>query len=773
VIGQSPPRKEDARLLTGRGRYVSDLALPRMVHVAFVRSTEAHAELAAVDLEAARRAPGVVAVVAGDDPAVAAIGLTAVSALATYVSTTQPLLARSKVRFSGEAVAAVVADDRYRAEDAAELVTVDYRPLPATVDAARRVAGAPPVHDEAPDGVVVQRRFEAGDVEAQLAGAHLVVERTFRTNRHAAVPLEARAAVASWDPADGTLVLHSGVQMPHLVRTLLAELFGLVESRVRVVAGDVGGGFGVRAALYPEDVLLCLLAMRLGRPVAWREDRAEHLLAANHARDHHYRARAGFDPDGRLVALDAEATCNVGAYSIVPWTAALEPLMAGGLLAGPYKVDHYRCEVRGVCTNTSPAGPYRGVARPATTFVMERLLDIAAARLGLGPVEVRRRNLVGPDDIPYTAATRLVHDSGAYPACLEQVVEAIGYPGFRAEQAAARAAGRRIGIGFACYNELTGMGKAASAGPRIAFRTGHEACTVRVDPGGGVTVLAGVSSQGQGLQTTLAQIVASTLGVAYDDVEVRFGDTAEGLFGFGAFASRQGVIGGGAALVTARAVRAKLCTLAAHLLEAAPEDLEVEGGRVSVRGTPARGLTVAEVARVAYLEAHRLPADLEPGLEATRFYDPVLGSFAAGAQAAVVEVDAATGQLRVLRYACVEDTGEVIHPKIVEGQVEGAIAQGIGGALLEHLVYDEGGNLTTTTLADYLLPTSMDIPELHIGHLRTPADNALGVRGVGEGGTLGPPAALANAAADALGVELNELPLHPARLWEAMHHGPT
>jgi aerobic carbon-monoxide dehydrogenase large subunit len=383
-------------------------------------------------------------------------------------------------------------------------------------------------------------------------------------------------------------------------------------------------------------------------------------------------------------------------------------------------------------------------------------------------VEVRRRNLVGPDDIPYTAATRLVHDSGTYPACLEQVVASIGYGGFRAEQAAARSAGRRIGIGFACYNELTGMGKAASAGPRIAFRTGHEACTVRVDPGGGVTVLAGVSSQGQGLQTTLAQIVASTLGVGYDDIDVRFGDTGEGLFGFGAFASRQGVIGGGAALVAARAVRAKLCTLAAHLLEAAPEDLEIEGGVVSVRGTPARGLSVAEVARVAYLEAHRLPAEHEPGLEATRFYDPVLGSFAAGAQAAVVEVDPTTGHLQVLRYACVEDTGNVIHPRIVEGQVEGAIAQGIGGALLEHLVYDDDGNLTTGTLADYLLPTSMDIPELRVGHLHTPADNALGVRGVGEGGTLGAPAALANAAADALGVELNELPLHPARLWEAM-----
>jgi carbon-monoxide dehydrogenase large subunit len=767
VIGQSPPRKEDARLLTGRGRYTTDVRLPNTAHVAFVRSSEAHAELRSVEVADALAGAGVVTVVTGDDPAVAAVQLRAVSALPAYVETSQPLLAWPRVRFAGEAIAAVVAEDRYRAEDAAELVAVGLERLPVIVDATRPPPQVP-LHEAAPDGVLLARGFEAGDVDAALAQAEVVVERAFRTNRHAGMPLEARAAVADWDPADRTLTLHSGVQMPHIVRGLLAELLGLAESRVRVVAGDVGGGFGTRAALYPEDVVVCLLTMRIGRPVCWREDRIEHLLAANHARDHHYRARAGFDGDGRLVALDAEVTCNVGAYSIVPWTAGLEPLMAGGLLAGPYKVSHYRCDVRAVCTNTSPAGPYRGVARPATTFVMERLLDVAAARVGLDPVEIRRRNLVGPDDVPYTAATRLVHDSPSYPECLERVAQAIGHRGFRAEQAAARAAGRRIGVGFACYNELTGMGKAASAGPRIAFRTGHEACTVRIDPSGAVTVLAGVSSQGQGLQTTLAQIVATALGVDYDDVDVRFGDTREGLFGFGAFASRQGVIGGGAALVAAEAVRARLCALAAHLLEAAPEDLEVAGGRVSVRGTPTRGLAVAEVARVAYLEAHRLPPGLEPGLDATRFYDPVRGAFAAGAQAAVVEVDRDTGMVRILRYACVEDTGNVIHPRIVEGQVEGAIAQGIGGALLEHLVYDDDGNLTTGTLVDYLLPTALDIPELRVAHLTVPADNALGVRGVGEGGTLGPAAALANAVADALGVEITELPLHPARLWAAV-----
>lgn len=772
MIGQSPPRKEDARLLTGRGRFTSDVSLPGMAHVAFVRSTEAHATLRTIDTKNAAAARGVYAVLAGNDPALTDLALRATSALPSFVETAQPLLAWPKVRFAGEAIAAVVATSRHLAEDAAELVEVSYDALPVVVDATEAsdvAAAGEPLHAGAADNVLVHRSFDAGDVDAALARATIRIEREFRTNRHGAMPLETRGAVADWDPADRSLTLSSGVQMPHMVRTYLAELLDLPESHVRVIARDVGGAFGVRAALYPEDVVVCLLAMRLGRPVCWREDRVEHLLAANHARDHHYRATAGFAVDGTLVALDATVTCNVGAYSVLPWTAALEPLMAGGLLAGPYKVADYRCAVRGVCTNTSPAGPYRGVARPATVFVMERLMDLAAAELGIDPVELRRRNLVGPDDIPYVAATRLVHDSGSYPLCLEKAVEAVDYPAFRAEQAAARAQGRHLGIGFACYNELTGMGKAASAGPRIPFRTGHEACTVRIDPRGDVTVLAGVASQGQGLQTTIAQIVASSLGVDYDRVEVRYGDTNESLFGFGAFASRQGVIGGGAALRAAEAVRDRVFTIAAHLLEAAPTDLAAEDGRVFVRGTPARAVTIADVSRIAYLEAHRLPDGVEPGLEATRFYDPVRGSFAAGAQAAVVEVDTATGTIKILRYVCVEDTGTVIHPQIVEGQVLGALAQGIGGALYEHLIYDRAGNLTTGTLADYLVPSAADIPELTVRHVSTPADNALGVRGVGEGGTLGAAAVLANAVSDALGAELNELPLHPARVWEAAH----
>jgi len=768
VFGARVRRKEDARLVSGRGRYVSDVELPRMLHVAFVRSVHAHAHLRAIDTAAAAALSGVVAVVTGDDPVFARHRLRARSALPTYVETEQPVLAWPKVRHCGEAVAAIVAVDRYAAEDGAALVAVDSEPLPAAVDVLEARGSGAVVHEAAPDNVLLSRRFAGGDVEAALAAAAVVVERAFRTNRQTAAPLEGRGGVAHWNDAEGKLTLWSGTQVPHLARHGLAEILGLAENRVRIVAPDVGGGFGVKGILYPEDVALCLLAMRLGRPVKWVEQRREGFLASAHARDHHYAVRAGFDRDGRLLAMDARITCNAGAYSVYPWTAGLEALMAGGLLTGPYKLADYRCDVAAVATNTAPAGPYRGVARPATTFVMERVLDLGARALGLDPVEIRRINLVGPGDLPYTSATRLVHDSPSYPVCFEKVIEAIGYADFRAEQARLRAKGRYVGIGFANYNELTGLGQAASAGPRMPFRTGHEGATVRMDPSGAVTVLAGVTSQGQGLETTMAQIVASELGVPFQSVTVILGDTDATPFGLGAFASRQAVIGGGAAMRAARAVRDKAARIAAHLLEAAPEDLEIADGRVVVKGVPSRAVSLAEVARVAHLETHRLPRDVEPGLDATRFYDPIRGTFAAGAQAAIVEVDPGTGTLVIRRYVCVEDTGRVINPLIVEGQVQGAIAQGIGGALSEHLVYDAAGQLLTGTFMEYALPTAATMPPLELDHIEEPADNLAGVRGVGEGGTLGPAAVLANAVADALApfrVEVNDLPIMPARLW--------
>ncbi|WP_419943782.1 xanthine dehydrogenase family protein molybdopterin-binding subunit [Candidatus Poriferisodalis sp.] len=773
-FGKRVPRREDNRLLRGRGRYIANIRYDGQLAVAFVRSPVAHARIVSTDVAAARSAPGVVDVATGADPDFRDMVLVAESALRTHVNTPQPVLAADKVRYQGEAVAAVAAATPSAAVDAAELVEVTYDELGVHVDAVTAAADpAEPVHDIAPDNLIVTRTFDSGDVDAALAGSHLAIERTYRTNRHGATPMEGRGAVAIWERGGTKLTLHATSQVPYLHRSGIAEVLDVPDSAVRMVVGDVGGGFGIKGALYPEDVAVSQLARRLGRPVGWVETRSEHMATALHARDHHYTVRAGFDADGTLVAVDAVLHANVGAYSSPPWTAGIEPLMAGGLLTGPYKLTHYRCEVLGVATNTTPTGPYRGVARPATVFVMERLLDDAAAELGMDPVDIRRRNLVVPDDLPYTTPTRLVHDSRTYLECLEQAAELADYDGFRSSQQAARGTGdsRLVGIGFACYNELTGLGQKASAGPRLPFRTGHESAEVRIDPSGAVSVAMGVTSQGQGLETTMAQVVAAELGVGVESVSVEMGDTDRISFGMGAFASRQGVIGSGAATLAARAVRAKVLTIAAHLLEAEPDWLTVDDGFVHTADAPAVGVTLGEVAHVAYFEPQRLPPGVEPGLEAMRFYDPMTGTFAAGAQVAIVEVDLDTGDVALQRIVCVEDTGRVINPMVVEGQAHGAIAQGVGGTLLEHFVYDGAGQLLTGSFMDYLAITADRMPSIELGHIADPAHNLNQIRGVGEGGTLGPYAAIANAVCDALaplGVTIDDLPLSPARIHAAI-----
>ncbi len=768
VKGTSPRRKEDRRLVTGHGNFVGDIELPGMLHVSFARSPVGHATLKGVDVEAARLEPGVVDVATSFDADFDGVVLRAASALESYVETAQPALAAGKVRYTGEPVAAVVSDNRYRAEVAVELVGMDYEDLPVMV----RLNQTPeaPVHDEAPDNVLLSRTFAAGDIDDALAGAHLVTTRSLDTNRHAGNPIECRAGVALWDSGSQEMTFWSGTQVPHVVRNVLATLLGLQESKLRVVAPDVGGGFGVKAVLYPEDITLCLLAKRHpGVAIKWVEDRAEHLQTATHAREHHYEVSAGFDIDGHLLGVKATIDCNVGAYSVYPWTAGIEALMAGGLLTGPYKVANYGCSVRGVTTNTAPAGPYRGVARPATVFAMEALLDDAAVELGIDPFELRRRNLIAPDDVPYRLPTRLVDDSGQYLACLDKALHAVDLDAFRAEQQRRREADENpIGIGVACYNELTGLGRKAAAGPRMPFRTGHDACSVRVNTDGSVLVQSGVTSQGQGIQTTIAQIVADAVGVPYDSVDVHFGDTTESLWGSGAFSSRQAVIAGGAAHRAGEAVREQAVILAAQLVGAAQDEVELHDGQFYVSGKEEPVISLAEVARVAYMETNRLPDGIEPGLDATEFYDPVKGAFAAGAQIGVVEVEKSTGRVTILQWVCVEDAGNVLHPQVVDGQIKGAIAQGIGGALYEHHIYDDQGNLQTGTLLDYLLPTSMEIPDMTVEHMSHPADNPLGVRGVGEGGTLGPNAVIAAGVRDAVGVRIDSLPISPTMVWTAL-----
>ena len=773
MIGAALPRVEDARLLLGQGRYVADLDLPRMVHVAFVRSPHAHARIVSIDTSAARQAPGVVACLTGAELETHAGTMRAPSRMRDYRVTDFPALALGKVRHVGEAVAVVVASDRYVAEDAAELIAVEYAPLPVAgdVDAALS-ARADFLHDEAGTNVILARTFAQGDVDAARGDAAVVVSDRFRFHRHAGVAIENRACVADWQAGDGSLTVWSSTQIPGIVRDMLAELLGLPLPRVRVVAADVGGGFGIKTVLYPEEIVVAALARIVGRPVRWIGDRREDLLTSTQAWDETIDAELALDGDGRILGLSARVVADVGAYSIYPWTASIEVIQVVSFLPGPYRVAHYRAEALGVATNKAPMGPYRGVGRPISVFVTEALLDRAARRLGLDPVEIRRRNLLAPEDLPYRSASGIVWDSGSFQESLARVCDAAGYRELRAEQARARAAGRYFGIGFASYVELTGVGSAIPVSPGAEIATGTEGATVRVEPGGGVVAIFGLGCQGQGHETTFAQIVAGELGVAVGHVRVLYGDTAAGPHSTGTYASRSAVLGGGAAILATRAVREKALLIAAHQLEASAADLVIAAGVVSVRGVPGREISLGTVATIAYAGAKRLPKGVEPGLEATKFYDPYFGTASNATHLAVVEIDPATCVARVLRHVVVEDCGRVINPLIATGQTIGGVAQGIGAALLEEVVYDGDGQLLTGSLMDYLVPTAGEIPPVEVIHLDHASPTTLGgFKGVGEGGTIGAPAAVANAIADALaplGIDVTELPVTADRLFRLL-----
>jgi carbon-monoxide dehydrogenase large subunit len=774
LIGAPVRRLEDARLLTGRGRFVADIVLPRMLHAAFLRSPHAHARIRHLDLGRARAAPGVSACLGGEDLKPLARPIRAASRMKGYHATDFPPLAVGKVRYAGEAVAAVVGESRYAAEDAVELIEVGWEPL-AVVGSVEAAAGdgSPLLHEEAGTNVLLARAFVQGDAEAALATAAVVVGDRFRFHRHAGVTMENRACLADWDAGGGVLTLWSSTQVPGLLRDALAELLDVPTHRVRVVAPDVGGGFGVKSALYPEEVTVCALARLLGRPVKWVGDRREDLLTSTQAWDELIDARLGLAADGTLSALSARVLADVGAYSVHPWTASIEVIQVISFLPGPYRLPHYRGEAQGVATNKAPMGPYRGVGRPVSTFVTEALLDRAARRLGMDPVELRLKNLIRPDELPYRSPSGVVWDSGSFVESLERARELAGYTQAREEQRRARERKRWLGIGVAAYVELTGVGSAIPASPGAAINTGTEGATVRVDPGGTVTATFGVACHGQGHETTLAQVVAAELGTRLEDVRVIEGDTAASPTGTGTYASRTAVIAGGAAMLASRAVKEKALRIAAHQLEASVEDLALEDGRASVRGGAGRSVTLREIAAAAYAGAKRLPQGMEPGLEATRFYDPYFGTASNASHVAVVEVDAETCAVTLRRFVVVEDCGRIINPLIVEGQAIGGVAQGVGAALLEEVVYDGDGQLLTGTLMDYLVPTASEVPAIEVHHLERPSPTTLGgFKGVGEGGTIGAPAAVANAIADALaplGVEITELPVTPERLFQLLY----
>jgi len=756
-VGRAIRRLEDPALVRGRGRFTADLAAAH--HVRFVRSPVACGRILRI---AAPNGATIVtaAELAGTRP------IRPMLHKFDYRAIAQPLLAQDVVRFVGEPVAAVWAATPAQAEDLAEQVEIAIAEEPALIDAREALAAnAPRVHDGG--NVVVDGRIKTENFDAAAEASHRRIRLKARSHRQNATPLEARAAHAAFDPVSGRITLTCTTQMPHLFRTAIADILNIAESDLRVIAPDVGGGFGQKMSLASEYVVLAWLSRQLRGSVAWCEDRRENLMAAFHSRDQYVELDGAFDADAKLVALDADVVANIGAYSCFPTTCGVEPLMALAELPGPYDVRAYCCRARGVTTHTCTMAPYRGVSRPVITFAIERLMDKAAAAFGLSPVEIRKRNLIR--NFPYTSATGLAFDEGSYVETLERAAAHIDLPAFRVRQRTARSAGRHLGIGFATFSERTGYGSPAFAARGMEITPGWETVDMAMDPSGRVEARIGSSPHGQGLATTLAQIVADQLGVTPSDVRVIHGDTDRTPYGWGTFASRSLVISGGATLLAAQKIRQKLLSLAGDVLEAAADDLVLVNGHAKVKGTD-RSVAIATLARAAYHQAHRFK-NLSPGLNESAHYDPP-GTFSNACHVAVVEVDVETGRVTVETFLAVEDAGRIINPLIADGQVHGGIAQGIGNALFEEIIYDALGNIQTATLADYLTPTSREIPPIELHHIETPAASSLtGAKGLGEGGAIGAPAAILNAVNDALsafGVSIDEMPATPQRVRAAL-----
>ena len=771
LLGQSVPRVEDRRYVTGQAAYVGNLQLPGMLHMAFARSQVAHAVLRDVDTAQAAAVPGVVAVVSGRELAGSCQPIRADTTDDIWQGSEQWPLAVGKMRFVGEPFAAVVARTRYEAEDGVDVIVPDVETLPVvmSIDAALDPTSAR-LHDGWRDNCFVTRTVENGDVDRALAEAPRRLEVRCHVGRHGGIPMETRGCVASYDRADRRLTLWSSHQMPHVLRTVIAGLIDLPEHRMRVIAPDVGGGFGIKSNVYPEELVACVMAMRLGRPVKWIEDRREHMLTAAHARDHRHHLEVGYDDEGHILGVRADIWVDCGAYSLFPWTAAMEPGTATAMIPALPRSALPRRRAR-AGDQQDAGGAYRGIARVPAAFSIERAVDQIARDLALDPVEVRRRNLITPGELPYLSITGCIYDSGSYLESLDELEKLVAIDELRAWQAAARAEGRRIGVGLCCFLEQTAHGVQEYVRRKVPYVFGYDKAQARMDPSGHLTVLVGIHSHGQGLETTLAQIAADQLGLRIEDVRIAFGDTDAAPYGNGTFGSRSAVLCGGATELATKQLRDKLLQVAGFLMDVEPDELEMTDRRIHRRDDPSVSMTIAEVAHIVHLRPERLPPGADPVLEAVASYDaePGRGTYSNGAHLAVVEVDERTGKVELLRYACVDDCGRMINPMIVEGQIHGAVCQAIGGTLYEEFKFDDDGNPLSTTFLDYLMPNATDIPDIEVVSIETPSPFTInGLKGTGESGTIGPPAAIASAVEDALlpigRVFVAETPLTPERV---------
>jgi len=774
-LGASIPRVEDERFLTGRGTYVANLLPPGTVFAKFVRSPYAHARIVHIDTARAAALPGVVGVFTAMDlkGEVGSVFTAWVIPNSNLKTPPYPVLAKDVVRYAGEAVAVVVAEDPYVAEDAQELVEVEYDPLSVVVEAeAAIVEGAPQLHAEAPNNVAFRwTNTGVGDADAAFREADLVVSQRFVHQRLQPFALEPRAAVAQYEPGTKELTLHVTSQNPHIHRLILSLILGVPEQKLRVIAPDVGGGFGSKIPVYPWEAVVCWLAMRLGRPVKWVEDRTENFLATTHGRDQVQYADLAAKKDGTILGIKVKVTANMGAY-LSTAAPGIPTILFGFMPGGCYAIKAGWVEVTGAFTNTTPVEAYRGAGRPEALFMIERMVDILARKLNMDPAEIRRKNLIPADKFPYQTALGLVYDSGNYEGAMRKALDIVGYEKLRVEQQQARKEGRLMGIGLSTYVEVCGL-----APSPIATATGFQgglwgSSTVRMHPTGKATVYTGAHPHGQGEETTFAQIVSAELGIPVADIDVVHGDTKSTPMGMGTYGSRTQPVEGGSVALSARKVRDKARKIAAHLLEVSEDDLEFADGKFTVKGVPTKGKTIQEVTWAAYM-ATTLPKGVEPILDATTFYDPENFVFPFGTHVCVVDVDKETGQVTIRRYVAVDDCGNQINPMIVEGQVHGGVLQGLAQAMMEQAVYDENGNLLTSTLLEYLVPSSLEAPMIETASTVTPSPhNPLGAKGVGETGTIASSQAYVNAVVDALspfGVIHIDMPVTPEKVWKAIN----
>ena len=774
IFGSGIRRREDPRLITGQATYTDDITLPGTVHAAILRSPHAHARIASIDTAAAAAAPGVVAVYTGADVSgvLNPIPCAWIVPDSDVKQVAYPAMASEVVRYVGEAVAVVVAEDRYQAEDALELIDVRYEPLAAVVNPEAAVQdGAPQLHEDAPNNQAFHWVAAGGDPDAAFESAEVVIEDTIVQQRLIPNAMEPRSALASYASAMGELTLWNTTQNPHIARFVTSLVTGLGEHKIRVIAPEVGGGFGAKIPVYPWEMLTAFCSMKLGRPVKWTETRSENYVSSIHGRDHVEHVEIAATREGVIMGLRSVVYAGMGAY-LSTAAPGIPTILHGLMYSGPYNIPNAKSDVYGVFTNATPVDAYRGAGRPEATFLVERMIDLLAAELGMDPVDVRRLNLIPKFEDGYDVAMGITYDSGDYQAALDKALDHVDYQGLRQEQARMREHQEYLGIGVSCYCEICGLGPSQVAGA-VGFGGGlWESAVVRFYATGKVNVFIGTSPHGQGEETTFAQILSEELGVPVDDIEIVHGDTDNTPMGWGTYGSRTTVVGGAAVALASRKIKDKAQTLAAHLLEAAEEDIQYEDGKFFVRGSPEQAKTIQEIALMANV-AWNMPEGMEPGLEATSFYDPPNFTFPFGAHVAVVKVDPDNGAVELVRYVAVDDCGLQINPVIVEGQVHGGVVQGAGQALWEGAAYDDSGQLLTGSMMDYALPRANMVPDIETLSTVTPSPhNPLGVKGIGETGTIASTITIYNAVIDALkplGVSRLNMPLTPERVWQAIH----